>query len=115
METGLDELHKDHKENAKIIFQKECDLGERSGCTQLGIILEKEEKNEAANSLFKKACDLGELRSCSNLGIIYLKQQKLTEAKVLLEKSFTNILQSQLFLSLIKYLENDPKEAKKIF
>jgi hypothetical protein len=60
METGLDELHKDHKENAKIIFQRECDHGERSGCAQLGFILENEEKNEAANFLYQKACDLGE-------------------------------------------------------
>lgn len=112
MATGLEELQNGNTDNAKIVFQSRCDLDERSGCAQLGFILEKENQVLPANLLFKKACDLGDLNSCSIIGFSYLRQQKIEEAKLLLEKSSKSYVRAQIALSFLKYIEKKSLDAK---
>lgn len=58
-------VQKDY-EKAKELFLRACAMKDgRGGCYNLGVLYEKQNRNELAKKYFKKACDLGDKDGCA--------------------------------------------------
>ena len=80
-EQGLALYKSGNLSRAAELFQNGCNIGERQGCNNLGLMYYRGEGvakdlNRAAN-LFKRACDAGGPGGCMNLGLMYVKGEEV--------------------------------------
>jgi len=77
---------------AAELFKKSCDMGNVSGCYNLGIFYDNgqgvRQSYVKAAELFKKSCDMGVAAGCYNLGILYDNGQGVRQSYVKAKEFF---------------------------
>jgi TPR repeat protein len=82
-------------EEARPLYEKACEGGERRGCNDLGLLYEKgygvSQDYAQAHAFFQKACDNSVMAGCKNLGKLYELglgvSQDYSQARTLYQKA----------------------------
>ena len=94
--------------NARIYYQKSCDLGYSEACYALANVAYKNNDLDTHNTIYQNLCNLGDENACATLGEMAVKNKDYTKALQYYKKIVIQEKPS-IYYALNAYLEQSPK------